>query len=196
MGVKLSKIKKVCMADGQIRLYNVDSPENMILQWLGVDGAMYPVEGVRLTLDMLAVIWEMDAAKIKGMDAVEMDLEDAVNASLVDPMDAECMRITPAWVDMESVPDICMARVFDTQAIKLESGRMTLLADAYCRPCRDGKTDYEIVRKDRLLAAVYTDGKLSGLIRPVSNRTAVMANAMLKSLAARECVGGGDVKGG
>lgn len=192
MGVKLSKIKRVCTREQQVRLYTVRDNQNMIWQWLGVNDALYPVEGVKLTLNMLCMIWELGDSASKTWDMLEMDLEDAVQSGLVDPEDAENLRHTPAMVDKATIPNIRMARVFDAQAIRLESGRMTLLPDSRCAPCWYGPVEYMLIREDRLTVAAYTDGVLSGIIRPVGYKVAAVANATLKALAACECVGGWD----
>ena len=84
MGVKLSKIKKVCMRDKQVRLYTANAPQNMVMQWLGVDQALYPVEGVRLSMDMLAVIWKLGAKQRAELDVQEMTILDAVENGLLD----------------------------------------------------------------------------------------------------------------
>lgn len=189
MGVKLSKIKRVCLQANQVRLYTVEAPSNMVLQWLGVDGALYPVEGVHLTMDMLAVIWELTAKKRDELEVQEMTLQTAVDTGLMKEADAEILRTAPALVDVSAMEYIGIARIFDHAALRLDEDRMVLVEDGRCRPCWYGSTRYEIVRGAGIRVLVYTDGQLSGVITPADSGSAAVAQKTIKALAALNCVG-------
>lgn len=188
MGVKLSKIKKVCMRDGQVRLYTANAPQNMVMQWLGVDQALYPVEGIRLTMDMLGAIWELGAKKRDELDVQEMSVMDAVEGGLLDDDTAVLLQESAGMVDMAAMESIRMARIFDCAALKIGEKKMTLVQDCYCAPCWYGETKYEVAQHaGRVL--VYTDGQLSGVIRMVDQKSAAVAEATLRTLAEREIAG-------
>lgn len=189
MSVKLSKIKKVCLRDKQVRIYTANAPQNMVMQWLGVDQALYPVEGVRLTMDMLAVIWELGARQREELDVQEMTILDAVENGLLDDDAAVVLQESAGMVDMEAMESIRMARVFDCTALKIGDRKMTLVQDSYCAPCWYGATKYEVLPRTGMVL-VYTDGQLSGVVRMVDQKSAAVAQSTLRVLADRDIEGG------
>lgn len=92
-------------------------------------------------------------------------------------------------VDMAAMESIRMARVFDCTALKIGERKMTLVQDGYCAPCWYGETKYEVDQRTGMVL-VYTDGQLSGAVRMVDQKSAAVAQAMLRALADREVEGG------
>lgn len=189
MGVKLSKIKRLCLNRGQIRLYTADRPQNMIMQWLGIDGALYPVEGVTLTMDLLAVVWELSASVRGNLDVQEMSIGDAVENGLLGSEDAAILQCAAGMVDMAAMERIRLGRVFDHVALALGEDGMMLVPESVCAPCWWGDTAYEITRGETTQVLVYTDGQLSGVVRPADEKAAAVAEATLKTLARKTCIG-------
>ena len=90
---------------------------------------------------------------------------------------------------MAAMESIRMARVFDCTALKIGERKMTLVQDGYCAPCWYGETKYEVDQRTGMVL-VYTDGQLSGAVRMVDQKSAAVAQAMLRALADREVEGG------
>ena len=136
MSVKLSKIKKVCLRDKQVRIYTANTPQNMVMQWLGVDQALYPVEGVRLTMDMLAVIWELGARQRAELDVQEMTILDAVENGLLDDDAAVVLQESAGMVDMAGMVLVYtdgqlsgVVRMVDQKSAAIAQSTLRVLAD-------------------------------------------------------------------
>lgn len=187
--MKLSKIKSVCKACKQIRLLTADDfVDNMVTQWLGVDGALYPVTGTLLNLPTLGAVWEM-GDRLLDMDAAEGRYTDMVERGLLDQWDAEELRRVPMQVDTKGMPEIQMGEINGYLGMADGPELICYIKEWLLEPCRGmGRLGYDHVggASNAQWIAVYADGTLVGLIRPESEGVAEVISKGLKAMAARE----------
>lgn len=187
--MKLSKIKSVCKACKQIRMLTADDfVDNMVVQWLGVDGALYPVTGTLLNLPTLGAVWEL-GDRLLEMDAAEGRYSDMVERGLLDQWDAEALRRVPMQVDAGGVPEIQMGEYNGYLGMANGTELICYIKEWLLEPCRGmGRLGYEMVSGagKAQWVAVYADGTLVGLIRPESEGVAGVISKGLKAMAARE----------
>lgn len=187
--MRLSKIKSVCRACKQIRLLTADEfVDNMVTQWLGVDGALYPVTGTLLNLPTLGAVWEL-GDKLADMDAAEGRYTDMVVRGLLEPWDAEVLRRVPLQVDAASMPEIQMGEINGYLGMADGPELILYIKEWLLEPCRGmGRLGYEMVSGagNAQWVAVYADGTLVGLIRPESEGVAGVISKGLKAMAERE----------
>lgn len=187
--MKLSKIKSVCKACKQIRLLTADDfVDNMVTQWLGVDGALYPVTGTLLNLPTLGAVWEL-GDRLLEMDAAEGRYTDMVERGLLDQWDAEELRRVPMQVDTKGMPEIQMGEYNGYLGMADGPELICYIKEWLLEPCRGiGRLGYETVSGagKAQWVAVYADGTLVGLIRPESEGVAGVISKGLKAMAARE----------
>ena len=187
--MKLSKIKSVCKACKQIRLLTADDfVDNMVTQWLGVDGALYPVTGTLLNLPTLGAVWEL-GDRLLEMDAAEGRYTDMVERGLLDQWDAEELRRVPMQVDTKGMPEIQMGEYNGYLGMADGPELICYIKEWLLEPCRGiGRLGYETVSGagKAQWVAVYADGTLVGLIRPESEGVAGVISKGLNAMAARE----------
>lgn len=187
--MKLSKIKSVCKACKQIRLLTADDfVDNMVTQWLGVDGALYPVTGTLLNLPTLGAVWEL-GDRLLDMDAAEGRYTDMVERGLLEQWDAETLRRVPMQVDTKGMPEIQMGEYNGYLGMAAGPEWICYIKGWLLEPCRGmGRLGYEMVSGagNAQWVAVYADGTLVGLIRPESEGVAGVISKGLKAMAARE----------
>ena len=187
--MKLSKIKSVCKACKQIRQLTADDfVDNMVTQWLGVDGALYPVTGTLLNLPTLGAVWEL-GDRLLEMDAAEGRYTDMVERGLLDQWDAEELRRVPMQVDTKGMPEIQMGEYNGYLGLADGPELICYIKEWLLEPCRGmGRLGYEMVSGagKAQWVAVYADGTLVGLIRPESEGVAEVISKGLKAMAARE----------
>ena len=187
--MKLSKIKSVCKACKQIRLLTADDfVDNMVTQWLGVVGALYPVTGTLLNLPTLGAVWEL-GDRLLDMDAAEGRYTDMVERGLLDQWDAEELRRVPMQVDTKGMPEIQMGEYNGYLGMADGPELICYIKEWLLEPCRGmGRLGYEMVSGagKAQWVAVYADGTLVGLIRPESEGVAEVISKGLKAMAARE----------
>lgn len=187
--MRLSKIKGVCKACKQIRLLTADEfVDNMVTQWIGVDGALYPVTGTLLNLPTLGAVWEL-GDKLADMDAAEGRYTEMVERGLLEPLDAEVLRRVPLQVDAASMPEIQMGEINGYLGMADGPELICYLKEWLLEPCRGmGRLGYDHVggAGNAQWIAVYADGVLVGLIRPETHGVADVISKGLKAMAARE----------
>lgn len=187
--MRLSKIKSVCRACKQIRLLTADEfVDNMVTQWLGVDGALYPVTGTLLNLPTLGAVWEL-GDKLADMDAAEGRYTEMMERGLLEPLDAEVLRRVPLQVDAASMPEIQMGEINGYLGMADGPELICYIKEWLLEPCRGmGRLGYDHVggAGNAQWIAVYADGVLVGLIRPESEGVAEVISKGLKAMAARE----------
>ena len=186
--MRLSKIKSVCKACKQIRLLTADEfVDNMVTQWIGVDGALYPVTGTLLNLPTLGAVWEL-GDKMADMDAAEGRYTDMVARGLLEPLDAEELRRVPMQVDTKGMPEIQMGEYNGYLGMADGPELICYIKEWLLEPCRGmGRLGYEMVSGagKAQWVAVYADGTLVGLIRPESEGVAEVISKELKAMAER-----------
>lgn len=187
--MRLSKIKSVCRACKQIRLLTADEfVDNMVTQWLGVDGALYPVTGTLLNLPTLGAVWEL-GDRLLEMDAAEGRYTDMVERGLLEQWDAEALRRVPMQVDTKGMPEIQMGEYNGYLGMAVGPELICYIKEWLLEPCRGmGRLGYEMVSGagNAQWVAVYADGTLVGLIRPESEGVAGVISKGLKAMAERE----------
>lgn len=187
--MRLSKIKSVCKACKQIRLLTADEfVDNMVTQWIGVDGALYPVTGTLLNLPTLGAVWEL-GDRLADFDAAEGRYTDMVERGLLEPWDAEVLRRVPLQVDAASMPEIQMGEINGYLGMADGPELICYIKEWLLEPCRGmGRLGYDHVggAGDAQWIAVYADGVLVGLIRPETQGVADVISKELKAMAARE----------
>lgn len=190
--MRLSKIKSVCKACKQIRLLTADEfVDNMVTQWLGVDGALYPVTGTLLNLPTLGAVWEL-GDKLADMDAAEGRYTDMVVRGLLEPWDAEVLRRVPLQVDAASMPEIQMGEINGYLGMADGPELILYIKEWLLEPCRGmGRLGYDHVggAGNAQWVAVYADGTLVGLIRPETQGVADVVSKGLKAMAGRSPFG-------
>lgn len=186
--MRLSKIKSVCRACKQIRLVTADEfVDNMVTQWIGVDGALYPVTGTLLNLPTLGAVWEL-GDKLADFDAAEGRYTEMVERGLLEPLDAEVLRRVPLQVDAAGMPEIQMGEINGYLGMADGPELICYLKEWLLEPCRGmGRLGYDHVggAGDAQWVAVYADGVLVGLIRPETQGVADVISKELKAMAAR-----------
>lgn len=187
--MRLSKIKSVCKACKQIRLLTADEfVDNMVSQWIGVDGALYPVTGTLLNLPTLGAVWEL-GDRLADFDAAEGRYTDMVERGLLEPWDAEVLRRVPLQVDAASMPEIQMGEINGYLGMADGPELICYIKEWLLEPCRGmGRLGYDHVggAGDAQWIAVYADGVLVGLIRPETQGVADVISKELKAMAERE----------
>ena len=186
--MRLSKIKSVCKACKQIRLLTADEfVDNMVTQWIGVDGALYPVTGTLLNLPTLGAVWEM-GDRLADFDAAEGRYTEMVERGLLEPLDAEVLRRVPLQVDAASMPEIQMGEINGYLGMADGPELICYIKEWLLEPCRGmGRLGYDHVggAGNAQWVAVYADGVLVGLIRPESEGVAEVISKGLKAMAER-----------
>lgn len=186
--MRLSKIKSVCRACKQIRLLTADEVvDNMVVQWIGVDSALYPVTGTLLNLPTLGAVWEL-GDRLEDFDAAEGRYTDMVERGLLEPWDAEVLRRVPLQVDAASMPEIQMGEINGYLGMADGPELICYIKEWLLEPCRGmGRLGYDHVggAGDAQWVAVYADGVLVGLIRPETQGVADVISKELKAMAAR-----------
>lgn len=186
--MRLSKIKSVCRACKQIRLLTADElVDNMVTQWIGVDGALYPVTGTLLNLPTLGAVWEL-GDRLADFDAAEGRYTDMVVRGLLEPLDAEVLRRVPMQVDAASMPEIQMGEYNGYLGMADGPELICYIKEWLLEPCKGmGRLGYDHVggAGDAQWVAVYADGVLVGLIRPETQGVADVISKELKAMAAR-----------
>lgn len=187
--MRLSKIKSVCRACKQIRLLTADEfVDNMVTQWIGVDGALYPVTGTLLNLPTLGAVWEM-GDRLADFDAAEGRYTEMVERGLLEPLDAEVLRRVPLQVDAAGMPEIQMGEINGYLGMADGPELILYIKEWLLEPCRGmGRLGYDHVvgAGNAQWIAVYADGVLVGLIRPETHGVADVISKGLKAMAARE----------
>lgn len=187
--MRLSKIKSVCKACKQIRLLTADEfVDNMVTQWIGVDGALYPVTGTLLNLPTLGAVWEL-GDRLLDMDAAEGRYSDMVERGLLEQWDAEALRRVPMQVDTKGMPEIQMGEYNGYLGMADGPELICYIKEWLLEPCRGmGRLGYDHVggASNAQWIAVYADGVLVGLIRPETQGVADVISKGLKAMAARE----------
>lgn len=124
--MKLSKVKKVCTDAQQLRVVDtLGEGNNLVSQWVGTQDALYPVEGLTVSEEMLQVLWELSPAQINAIE------EHPVHH------DPEFLRSLPGLVDKDSVEPICIAQVMGYQAMKCGEQGVLFVDPGKLRPCGD-----------------------------------------------------------
>lgn len=178
--MKLSKVKKVCTDAGQLGVINVGGPSNnLVQQWVGTQEAIYPLDGITVTEEMLQRLWELSPTQIAKMAESPVAL------------DAELMNELPGMIDKNTVEYISLGEVLGMLALKCGEG-VIFVDQALLRPCGRWR-NYVIVKDEQgPWVAVYNDGVLDGLVRPVKEKEAMRLHACARSIAAREYVRWGE----
>lgn len=188
--MKLGKIKQVCKAARQVLILTADrTVDNAVVQWIGTAGALYPVTGLELTLQMLAVLWEIDLTK-GDWEAAEGTMSDMVDRGLLAPEDEQLLRTLPASVDTTSMPLLGLGEVNGYKALACGAEGMLFLQGWPLDPCY-GKAgcNYEVVRGADYRVAVYSGGMIAGLVWPVEKATADALGGFVSSMARRTVCG-------
>ncbi|MGN0761773.1 MAG: hypothetical protein ACI4MK_00220 [Aristaeellaceae bacterium] len=187
--MRLSKIKSVCRACKQIRLLTADEfVDNMVTQWIGVDGALYPVTGTLLNLPTLGAVWEL-GDRLEDWDAAEGRYTEMVERGLLTTLEADVLRRVPLQVDAANMPEIQMGEYNGYLGMAVGPELICYLKEWLLEPCRGmGRLGYDMVSGagSAQWVAVYAGGTLAGLIRPESEGVAGVISKGLRAMAARE----------
>lgn len=178
--MKLSKVKKVCTDAGQLGVINVGGPgNNLVQQWVGTQEAIYPLDGITVTEEMLQRLWELSPAQIAKM------------AESPVMHDRKLLNELPGMIDKNTVEYISLGEVMGMLALKCRDG-VIFVDPALLRPCGEWR-NYVIVEDEQgPWVAVYNDGVLDGLVRPEKAKEAMMLHTCARSIAAREFVRWGE----
>lgn len=173
--MKLSKVKRICKSAVQLTLIEIDKPENMVLQWIGTTMAMYPIRGTRLSLGAFRAMWDLTELEMNAMQE---------NPAMAD---VDVLRRAPGMIDKDALPWRGLARLDGYLAVHDGEGRIYYINDDLLAPCRDGVLRIEMVHAgDEAWALVYTDGELSGVIRPTDDTVVKNLQRMIDVLAGME----------
>lgn len=193
--MKLQKIKRVCVNEGVALVREGLGPTsaagltgdaerlNMVQQWVGIPGALYAVEGVRVTPGVLAAVWDL-SEKQKG--DIEW-LEDA---------DEGWLRQLPSQID-EEAPRLGIVQIgsysFFRQREDEERQEAAIgVRDDYLAPVRacEGPKQYMVCgnRAGDLWLICYVKGQLCAAIRAGSDATMISCVAVARELAERGVV--------
>ena len=173
--MKLSKVKKVCTDAQQLRVVaTLGEGNNLVSQWVGTQDALYPVEGLTVSEEMLQVLWELSPAQINAIE------EHPVHHA------PEFLRSLPGLVEKDSVKPICIAQVMGYQAMKCGEQGVVFVDPDKLRPCGDWRQF--VIHYDNAgpWVVVYDDGKLNAVVRPVDNEKAMQLLAIAKVVAGRK----------
>ena len=174
--MKLSKVKKVCTDAGQMCVVNTTGAgNNLVQQWVGTQDALYPLRDVMVTEGMLKMLWELSPVQIAAMEEAPVK------------HDEEFLRELDGQIDTDSAEPICLCTVMGMWAMKCGDGVVFVDPDML-KPCGEWR-NYVIVRDDEgPWVAVYHQGVLDGLVRPVKDDRAEALLAAARVAAQREIV--------
>lgn len=174
--MKLSKIKRVCVDAGQLRVVDtIGNSNNLVMQWVGTKEALYPVEGVTVNEEMLQVLWELSDKTMEAMAAAPVH------------HDPDLLMELPGLIDKEKVESITIGKMMDYGAMKCGDG-VIFVDPAMLKPCGDWLQFVIVEDEEGPWVSVYSDGKLAGLVRPVRNELAGHLLAIAQAVAGRDVV--------
>lgn len=189
--MRLSKVKKVCMDAGQIRILTADNSCNMVVQWIGTDAALYPVEGLVLDLKTLLAIWEIDSKKAGEIDMAEGSYADMVDRGLLTEADARLLRMVAGSIDTNEAPLLGLGEVNGCKALACGEEQMIFLPPGTLTPCfKHGGINFDVIVQDGgARVAVYGGGSLIGLLWPLDSARAEGLHGIIRNMAEREVRG-------
>lgn len=172
--MKLSKIKKVCTDALQLRVVDTcGHGNNMVHQWVGTQEALYPVEGMTLSEEMLKVLWELSDKQVAAIEEAPVY------------HDPEFLLDLPGLIDKDNAERITLGQVADYGALMYGEDGVVFVDPALMRPCGTWR-QFVIVHDDKgPWVVVYDDGKLDAVVRPVNNELAGHLMAIAKAVAGR-----------
>lgn len=174
--MKLSKIKKVCTEALQLRVVDtIGNSNNLVMQWVETQDALYPVEGLRVDEEMLQVLWELSDKTMEAMAQAPVH------------HDPEFLMELPGLIDKEKAESITLGKVMEYGAMKCGDG-VIFMDPAKLKPCGDWLQFVVVEDADGPWVSVYSDSKLAGLVRPVKNELAEHLLAIAKAVAGRDVV--------
>lgn len=178
--MKLSKIKRVCTDALQLRVVDtIGNSNNLVMQWVGTQEALYPVEGVTVNEEMLQVLWELSDKMMDAMAAAPVH------------HDPDMLMELPGLIDKEKAESITIGKVMDYGAMKCGNG-VIFVDPALLKPCGEWLQFVIVEDADGPWVSAYSDGKLAGLVRPVKNELAEHLLAIAKAVAGRGVVRRGE----
>ena len=156
--MKLSKVKRICKSATQLTLIDIDQPENMVLQWIGTTMAMYPIHGTRLSLGAFRAMWDLTELEMNAMQEIPA------------MADVEVLKHAPGLIDKDTLPWRGVAYLDGYLAVHDGEGKIYYINEDLLAPCRGGVLRSEVVHASgEAWALVYTDGELSGVLRPTDD---------------------------
>lgn len=166
--MKLSKVKRACCQARQLGLIDTGTGNNMAVQWVGTDAAMYPLQGMQVFRRQLEKLWELG--------------ENVINDMQQAPVTAEaCDLEKPAGqIDLDSVPRVHLCNLDGWEVLAPMSGGLMYIQEGLLRPL-DGKLDF--VPMPSGWVAVYEDGVLGAMVRPVEGKWRGPLDAMVRTMA-------------
>lgn len=172
--MKLGKVKKICTAAEQLCVLDLPYTENMVLQWVGTADAMYPMRQLQLSREQLQQVWELG----EGM----------VNAMEMHPVthDEELFAHVPGQMAMEDTEPLVVAEVNGYWALRCGEKNMLFVVKELFAPCLGGgpvRLNLELDANGDWWVAIYVDGVLDGLVRPVDGRKAATLHRMICNMA-------------
>lgn len=170
--MKLSKVKRICVAAGQLCVIPTEEPVNMAQQWVGTEEAMYPMYDVAVSRRALQSLWELSTATVQAMD------EDPVMH------DVQVLDATPGQIDTAGKTDKAIVKIGGYVAIEHGEG-LVLINEELLAPCGLNRSFVVEQRRDGVWVAVYVGGMLDAMIRPASGAICSMCEEIVDELGRR-----------
>lgn len=177
--MKLGKVKKICMAAEQLCVLDLGYTENMVLQWIGTAEAMYPMRMLQLSREQLQQVWELSEGMITAMETHPVEHE------------AELFEQVPSQIDRDHAEPLTMAEFNGYWALRCGESGIMFVQKEYFAPCMGAgpiNLMLEMDEHEDWWVAIYVDGVLDGLVRPVEAKKARALHKTLQAMAGRKPV--------
>jgi len=177
--MKLGKVKKICMAAEQLCVLDLGYTENMVLQWIGTAEAMYPMRTLQLSREQLQQVWELSEGMITAMETHPVEHE------------AELFEQVPSQIDRDHAEPLTMAEFNGYWALRCGESGIMFVQKEYFAPCMGAgpiNLMLEMDEHEDWWVAIYVDGVLDGLVRPVEAKKAKALHKTLRAMAERKPV--------
>ena len=175
--MKLGKVKKICTAAEQLCVLDLDYTENLVLQWVGTHEAMYPMRTLQLSREQLQQVWELS----EGM-VTEMEQHPVTH-------DPHLFEQVPGQIARDQAEPLAISEFNGYWALKCgESGILFVKKELFA-PCMGAghiNLALEMDESGDWWVAIYADGVLDGLVRPVEGRKAEALHKTLVAMAERK----------
>lgn len=175
--MKLGKVKKICMAAEQLCVLDLPYTNNMVLQWIGTAEAMYPLRTLQLSREQLQQVWELSEGMIKAMEMHPVEHE------------AGLFEQVPGQIDRDHAEPLAIAEFNGYWALRCGESGIMFVQKEYFTPCMGVGPVSLMLEMDEngdWWVAIYADGVLDGLVRPVEGRKAEALHKTLQAMAARK----------
>lgn len=172
--MKLGKVKKICSAAEQLCVLDLEHTDNMVLQWVGTAEAMYPMRTLQLSREQLQQVWELSDGMVQAMEMNPVTHE------------TELFESVPGQMTMEETAPLTVAEVNGYWALRCGERAMIFVERELFTPCLGGgpvRLNLEMDVHGDWWVAIYVDGVLDGLVRPVDGRKAATLHRLICSMA-------------